>query len=616
MAQPGVSTEAAAPLPPQNLDAEETILGALMLAGAGPIIDDVVETGLRPEDFYSHRNGHIYRACQQLRERGEPIDLITVVDHLERAQLLDQAGGAERVRELAAIVPAASNAVHFARIVRDMARLRALISVGNEIARLGYDRPGEVPELLAKAAELVATVHGDDDAHARLRVETWREFEQASHDRIATLVDGLWPEAALGFIAAPPKKGKTWLGLDLGISVAAGQPFLNHFAVPAPQPVVYLALEGHRAAIRARIGALARGHGIDPDHPDQLGNLNVVYKPRGLNLADPAWIRDVRAAIREHGAKLLIVDVLRAAAAFKENDNDAFNAFRLILDPIVQDGCSIALLHHFGKLTEISRDRTPGERMSGAGAMYGAFDVGIFITATDKETRELRLEFELRDLATPDPLGFKLAGDGTGENGGFVYADSARWEEVSPPEDDDLGGWAQDVYDLVHSNGGAMSVSQILLALEADGEGITDRTLRRRRSKLEAAGLRVEYRGARRETHYVIPTEPGTPDNPGHQLNLMDGISENPGHDPRADMSGMSGSDQMSGLEPHNHAGLPECPDIPDTTPMSDQDLAQPCAIATPDIPDSPKGELSTLPGAAPQGAQPDDTDHDAEWLS
>src|SRR5215813_10799506 len=114
-----------APIPPQNLDAEESVLGAMMLSPLA--IGAVTEsTNLSAGDFYRESHGHIYKAILALYAKGEPVDAITVVDELDRTQTLDAAGGAERVHELAALVPAASNAAHYARIVSEMATLRGL----------------------------------------------------------------------------------------------------------------------------------------------------------------------------------------------------------------------------------------------------------------------------------------------------------------------------------------------------------------------------------------------------------------------------------------------------------------------------------------------------------
>jgi len=216
-----------------------------------------------------------------------------------------------------------------------------------------------------------------------LEAQTWREFADSAGESVPCLVEGLWPEGSLGFIAAPPKKGKTWVGLGLGLSLASGRSFLE-FEVARPRTVLYVALEGHRAALRDRIGALARGLGLDPDSETDLARFHIAYKPRGINLAEPAWAQSLHQRALAIGAELVVVDVLRGAAVMDENSAKDFAALRANLSPLLDEGISLAFLHHFGKLTELSRDRDAGERMSGSGAMYGALDVGIFITGSER----------------------------------------------------------------------------------------------------------------------------------------------------------------------------------------------------------------------------------------
>jgi replicative DNA helicase len=147
-----VPTSSAAPVPPQNLEAEESVLGAMMLApGAIGAVSEV----LAASDFYRESHGTIYRAAIELYSRGEPVDAITLADKLEERGELEQLGGRSRVHELAALVPATANAGHYARIVREMSMLRGLIAAGGEIQRLGWDRPGETTELVDRAEQIV-----------------------------------------------------------------------------------------------------------------------------------------------------------------------------------------------------------------------------------------------------------------------------------------------------------------------------------------------------------------------------------------------------------------------------------------------------------------------------
>src|SRR4051812_437365 len=307
--QVAVPIPAAAGVPPQNLEAEESVLGAMMMSpGAIVAVREVVDAG----DFYRESHARIYRAALALHAADEPVDAITLTNELEQRGQLEGAGGRTRLHELARIVPASANARHYAEIVRDTATMRGLIRAGGEIAQLGWDREGSIHDQIEHARRIAGEVLERGNLSGQLEAQTWAEFERDATEHIPLLVDGLWPEGGLGFIGAPPKKGKTWVGLDLAISVATGTEFLGRFKVDTAQPVIYAALEGHKAAIRGRIGCLSRGHGLNPGHGTRdLQNLHVLYKPPGLNLADPAWIHSIHQLIARTGARLLVVDVLR-----------------------------------------------------------------------------------------------------------------------------------------------------------------------------------------------------------------------------------------------------------------------------------------------------------------
>src|ERR671914_2713296 len=140
----------AAPIPPQNLDAEESVLGAMLLApGAIGAVSELLDAG----DFYRESHAIIYRAAVSLYAKGEPVDAITLVDELEQRGELDAIGGRVRIHELAALVPATANAAHYARIVREMATLRGLIRVGSEIVRMGHERGDDTADLVARAEQ-------------------------------------------------------------------------------------------------------------------------------------------------------------------------------------------------------------------------------------------------------------------------------------------------------------------------------------------------------------------------------------------------------------------------------------------------------------------------------
>src|SRR5436305_8864980 len=141
-----------APVPPQNLEAEESVLGAMMLSpGAIGVVSEILDA----KDFNRESHAKNYRAALALYAKGEPVDAITLTDELEERGELEDVGGRVRLHEIAALVPATANASHYARIVRETATLRGLIRAGGEISRLGWDRPGEAVDLVDQADQIV-----------------------------------------------------------------------------------------------------------------------------------------------------------------------------------------------------------------------------------------------------------------------------------------------------------------------------------------------------------------------------------------------------------------------------------------------------------------------------
>jgi replicative DNA helicase len=142
-------------LPPQSLEAEQSVLGALLIDR-----DAIVEVAdfLRAEDFYRPANGSIFAAVLDLYERREPIDIVTVSETLERAGQLETIGGRTYLSSLANQTPTAVHAVPYGRIVERKAVLRNLISAAGRIAGIGYEDPAEIQEAIDRAERELFTV--------------------------------------------------------------------------------------------------------------------------------------------------------------------------------------------------------------------------------------------------------------------------------------------------------------------------------------------------------------------------------------------------------------------------------------------------------------------------
>jgi replicative DNA helicase len=245
-----------APVPPQNLEAEESVLGAMMLSpGAIGAVSEVLDAS----DFYRESHAVIYRAALALYAKGEPVDAITLVDELEERGELEAAGGRVRIHELAALVPASANAGHYARIVREMATLRGLIRAGGEIAHLGWERPGETTDLVDRAEQVVFDL---SQARASSEFSHIEELLKDSFERITALYEagadvtgtpsgfrdldrltsGFQP-GNLIIVAARPSMGKSGLGLCMAANLA----------VRAEVPVAMFTLEMSKAEVTQRL---------------------------------------------------------------------------------------------------------------------------------------------------------------------------------------------------------------------------------------------------------------------------------------------------------------------------------------------------------------------------
>jgi replicative DNA helicase len=238
---------AAGRVPPHNLDAEESLLGAMLLSRDA--ISAATEAGVEAADFYKPAHSHIFEAVMSLYGQGEPVDPVTVSDELRRADLLDALGGRQALLRLQASTPASANAAHYATIVNELALLRRLIAVAGDIAEMGYDDSGEVSETLDRAESLVFEVAERRVSDSMTNVadalqETLDQLEAryGAPDDIVGAPTGYrdldrqlmgLQASTLVVLAARPAMGKTALALGLAKGVAS----------VARRPVMFFSME-------------------------------------------------------------------------------------------------------------------------------------------------------------------------------------------------------------------------------------------------------------------------------------------------------------------------------------------------------------------------------------
>jgi len=315
-------------VPPHDLQAEESLLGAMLLSRDA--ISAAVEL-CKADDFYRPAHGHIFDAVCSLYAQGEPVDPVTVADELRRADLLEAAGGPGNLVALQANTPAIANAGRYARIVEEHSLLRRLIGVAAEIAEMGYSVPDNVVATLDRAEAMVFDV-----AERRVTdsLKPLRELLAASLDHLEALynrgdtitgvptgyadlderLSGLQPSALI-IVGARPSMGKT----SFALGAAA------HAAIEKGLPVLFFSLEMSHLEITQRL--LCSEARVDSSRM-RNGKLHESDWPKVVNaigkLGDaPLFIDDnpnltvmeVRAKARRlksrEGLGLIIVDYLQ-----------------------------------------------------------------------------------------------------------------------------------------------------------------------------------------------------------------------------------------------------------------------------------------------------------------
>ena len=325
-------------VPPQNLEAEESVLGAMLLS---PVAVGTVSEILDASDFYRESHAKMYRAALALWSKGEPVDAITLANELEERAELEAAGGQGRVAELAALVPAASNVEHYARIVKEMSTLRGLMRAGQEIVRLGQERDaggvgGEVADLVDRAEQIVFELgqqrSTSDFSHIQVLLkESFERITQlyeagveitgvpAGFRELDLLTSGFQP-GNLVILAARPSMGKSALGLCIAANLGVRHQI----------PVALFTLEMSKSEVTQRMMCseakvesqrLRTGRLAPDDWPrltaacDRLMKAPIYVDDTGSTTIMELRSKARRLKSREPSLGLIIVDYLQLMAS-------------------------------------------------------------------------------------------------------------------------------------------------------------------------------------------------------------------------------------------------------------------------------------------------------------
>jgi len=243
--------------PPHNLEAEESVLGAILLSDK-PLYQLVIEDDLVPEDFYREQHRVVYAAMREMYDEGEPIDALTVTERLRQAGRLEEAGGESGVASLGGSVPAAGHLRHYAQIVKENALMRRLLTTTHEIQASVLQHEAAPRELVEQAERAMLEVAHDDRKQDFRRIDDILHVELDKLHRLSTehtsltgtpsgfgdldnLTGGFQP-GNLVVIAARPSMGKSCLVTNMAENAALGY----------DRPVALFSLEMSEAELAMR----------------------------------------------------------------------------------------------------------------------------------------------------------------------------------------------------------------------------------------------------------------------------------------------------------------------------------------------------------------------------
>jgi replicative DNA helicase len=326
-------------VPPHDLDAEESVLGAMLVSeNAIAIVSEM----LRAEDFYRRSHATMYETILQVYGEGGTVDSITLINALQNKGQLDEVGGKAAVHTLASTVPAVANAYRYAEIVRDSSTYRNLIRAGTEIAQLGYERLGEPQELVDQAEQVVFSIAdqritSDFSPISTLLNESFERISQlhesgreitgvaTGYRKLDKITAGFQPSNLI-ILAARPGMGKTSLALNIAAHVGIRESLpVAIFSIEMSRDEVTQRLmcsEGKVDSSRLRTGKLA------PDEWPKLTAACSTLQEAPIYVDDTAGITalEIKAKARRLKARhpnlaLVVIDYLQLMSGGGRFDN-------------------------------------------------------------------------------------------------------------------------------------------------------------------------------------------------------------------------------------------------------------------------------------------------------
>ncbi len=315
-------------LPPQSSDAEESILGALLIDGE--VMLEIADS-LKPGDFYKPANAKVYSAIQRLYEQSQPIDILTVSEELERRGQIEEIGGRAALADLCDRTPTTVHAKQYAKIVERKSMLRGLIGAAGRIASIGYEDPSDISEAIDRAEAELFAVSERRAANGFTQIGTlvgaaYDQLDRMHQNRgqlmglrtgytaIDTITQGLQNSDFI-VLAARPSVGKTSLALNIAenVSLREGKS-VGVFSLEMSKEQLVLRLLSSVTKINSFNLRSGQVSGVDFDKiANALGTLSSakMFIDDTVNISVMELRTKARRLKMEQGLDLLIVDYLQ-----------------------------------------------------------------------------------------------------------------------------------------------------------------------------------------------------------------------------------------------------------------------------------------------------------------
>ncbi|MCK4962477.1 MAG: replicative DNA helicase [Anaerolineales bacterium] len=317
-------------LPPHDLDAEEAIIGSLLIDGTAIY---KIATLLSKSDFHHERNQWLYEACLGLYERNEAINQITVAQELSRRDRLETVGGAAFLSHLISVSPSPLDIEHYAQIVYRLSIMRGLIGAADQIARVGYEAGPDVGTSLSRAEDILFRLrhgHGERDfVHIRQVLDKYFEVQPPEEEGgvrepipyvLSNFVGldeflGGFQRSDLVIVAGRPSMGKTSLALSIARNVAVEQKAcVALFSLEMARDSIVMRLLASESGVNSRRVRLGL-HTEDEER--RIMEATGVLSESAIFMDDSPQLRvvEMRSKARrlhfERGLDLIIVDYLQ-----------------------------------------------------------------------------------------------------------------------------------------------------------------------------------------------------------------------------------------------------------------------------------------------------------------